>query len=332
MVYAGARGESEKEMAKALHFDLDQKQLHPAFGALTSHLILSNRKGGNELSIANNLWGQEGTPFNESYLTLARDNYFADISTLDFDKSPAQASRVINEWVSDKTKGQITDSVNNLPANTRLLVTSAVYLKADWLSKFLTSDTQDVAFFISKDKKVRIPTMCQQTTFRFYENVELQLLELPYQDSQLAMIVLLPKSMDPLDAFEQTLTLANLNIWLEQAKPQEIKVLLPKFQITSQFDLKQHMMHLGMKKSFLMPDLSGMSPIDIILSDIKHDAKIEVNESGTVAAAVTEESFTTCIQEKAKIFCANHPFVFMIRDVATGSIFFIGRVVNPEEN
>jgi len=335
MTYAGARGETEKQMAETLHFELGQDSLHRAFGVLEKRLNAGGKRRTYQLAVANALWGQKGYGFREEFLTLVKDSYGAGLNEVDFANDAEKARRVINKWVADKTKEKIKDLIKPgvLDSLTRLVLTNAVYFKGDWARKFKEESTGDAPFHVSKKQTQEVPMMYQKGRFNYVEEEDVLILELPYKGEDLSMVVLLPKKVDGLAELEESLTAKQLEEWLGRLQGREVAVYLPKFKMTTgPLELKGILKHMGMPDAFsLKANFSGMNGnLDLFISAVLHKAFVEVNEEGTEAAAATAVVVEREDSELVPVFCADHPFVFVIRDNRTGSILFMGRVMNPQ--
>jgi serpin B len=333
MTWAGARTETEQQMAQALRLTLDQDGLHPAYRDLAGQLDERGESEAIDLTIANRLWGQVGDPFLPDFIDLVQRDYAGGFEELDFITNADRARRTINDWVERQTRDRIKDLLQpgDIDASTTLVLTNAVYFKGDWSTQFDPDHTRDGRFFSAPDTAVTTPLMQISDTFGYFENDELQLLELPYEGEELSMVVLLPRTRDGLAALEQALTDDNLSDWLAGARRRAIDVTLPRFEMTSRFSLKDTLSAMGMGIAFTdRADFTGLnSSGDIFLADVIHKAWVKVNEEGTEAAAATAVVGIKSSIEMNPSFRADHPFVFMIRDRATGSILFLGRVVDP---
>lgn len=336
MTYGGARGETAAQMAKALHFELESKRLHPAFRTLQEDLIGGGRKRGYELSIANALWGQKGYGFLREFLDLTKTCYGSGFQEVDFVNATETARKTINAWVEKRTRDKIKELIRKEPpilnTLTVLVLTNAIYFKGNWTSQFDEKLTKDAPFMATKERKINVPMMHQEGEFKYMEADALQALELPYVDNELSMTVLLPRKVDGLTDLENLLTADNLNKWVGSLRKKKIVIYLPKFKMTCDFRLEEDLMSMGMTDAFSgAADFSGMAGNkELFISAVLHKAFVDVNEEGTEAAAAT-----AVVMEKARkeafLFRADHPFIFLIRDNRSGSILFIGRVVNPLE-
>ena len=336
MTYAGARGQTEKEMAEVLHFSLEQEPLHSSFSKLQSELNAIQDKGHIKLSIANSLWAQQGYHFLDTFLNLNKKYYGAGLNFVDFATQTEATRKTINIWVEDKTQKKIKELIKPgmIDSLTTLVLCNAIYFKGYWLSRFDKKRTIDADFYISPDKTIKVPMMSQKSKFKYRSFDNFSAIELPYEGNDLSMIVFLPKEADGLAGFERNLTNDNVKNWigkLSKSYKQEILVNLPKFKTTSEFELSKILSDMGMPHAFVNADFSGMTgKKDLFISKVIHKAFVDVNEEGTEAAAATAVVMLKAIS-KPLIFRANHPFVFLIRENKTGSILFIGRIIDPNK-
>jgi serpin B len=353
MTCAGARGQTEAQMARVLNFPTvpsddpneglsksteqiwDRMRVHSAFGEIIKDLNARGEKGDYQLAIANALWGQKGYGFLIEFLELIKNNYGGQFNEVDFKQATEAARQTINTWVEKQTNGKIKDLISRgvLSNLTRLVLTNAIYFKGNWASQFEEDKTKEAPFTLINGEKIDVAMMNQTGQFKYMETETFQALELPYVDEQLSMIILLPKEIDGLVGLEEMLTGQNLSDWLAQLSKRKVIVSIPKFKMTCQFRLAQVLKSMGMMDAFSLPpaDFSGMNgKRDLFVSAVIHKAYVEVNEEGTEAAAATAVVVgITAVRPEAPVFRADHPFLFLIRDNYSGSILFIGRAMNP---
>ena len=205
MTYAGARGETESQMARTFHFDTNQAVFHSAFGGLQRQLNAVQQKKEVELNVANGLWAQKGHPFLGKFLDTATVRYDAKVEQVDFRAAAEAARKEINDWVSDRTKGRIKDLIPAGALNdmTRLVLANAIYFKGKWQQPFQEGLTASLPFYISTNKTVQAKLMYQTAKFRYRETDSLQSLEMPYAGRDISMVVLLPKQKDGLKQLEE---------------------------------------------------------------------------------------------------------------------------------
>jgi serpin B len=352
MTAAGARGETATQMSSVLHFDSlpktdGGKAIHTAMGQLIAQLNAGGKQGAYQLSVANRLWGQKGFQFLDSFLGILRTAYGAELVQLDFGQAQA-ARQKINTWVEAATNGKIKDLIpdGGVNATTRLVLTNAVYFKGKWVDAFKADATKPAPFFLSAGDQVDVPMMYQKEhhefgTAIFGDNHGLKILKLAYKaDEQgpgrgLSMLVLLPDEQAGLGDLEKQLTADNVGKWSKDLRSAEVIVWLPKFKLTQDIQLSRVLSSLGMTSAFDpdTADFSGMDgKRDLFISEVFHKAFVDVNEEGTEAAAATGVAMRVMampVRDKPQEFKADHPFIFLIRDEASGSILFLGRVTDP---
>jgi len=337
MAYAGARGQTEKQMADALCFStMSSEQLHEEFGRLIRKLNAAGEKGGYELVVANALWGQKGYNFLPEYLALVKTEYDGDLQQVDFSKQTEEARKTINAWVEKKTKDKIKELIKTgmLNSATRLVLTNAIYFKGKWAAQFTPVVTKDSPFILLGGQKVNVPMMYQTEKFGYREDANIQVLEMPYVNNDLSMVVLLPKKLDGINELEKRLNNDNLARWIDDLRKRNVQVFFPRFKMTSEFELAPVLGAMGMPDAFSdKADFSGMNGNhELSISAVIHKAYVDVNEEGTEAAAATAVGVTaTSIETPAPppVFKADHPFIFLIRDNKSDSILFLGRMANP---
>lgn len=289
-----------------------------------------------ELDFANGIWAQKDHVFLAAFLDVARQSYGANLRQIDFRTRSETARTEINDWVGHETKGKITDLIQPGVVNpaTQLVLVNAIYFKGQWAREFDKQNTANAPFSVTSTQKLPVPLMNLTADFKYAEVGGLQLLELPYAGDGFAMVVLLPRDVDGLKNLENLLNKQTLDHWLTQARELNVAVLLPKFKLAAQFSLAKPLGEMGMTDAFSPgADFSGMDgERDLFISAVVHKAFVDVNEEGTEAAAATGVVMrmnAVRMPRPTPIFRADHPFIFLIRDLHSGSILFLGRVVDP---
>jgi serpin B len=340
MTYAGARTTTATEMANVLQFTLPQDQLHPAFDALD--LALASRgqgaKGadgqGFRLHIVNALWGQTGYGFLDPFLDTLAVNYDAGLRLLDFQTDPDAARGVINAWVASETENKILNLLvpGNVTSDTRLVLTNAIYFNAAWKSVFPTANTQDGSFTLLDGSTVTASLMTNSDLFGYAAGDGWVAADLPYDGDQLAMTVIVPDAGN-FATFEAALDGDQLTAITGALTPQEFSVTLPKWTVDTRFSAKDQLVALGMADAFdpTRADFTGMNGgiEPLWIGDVIHQAHVMVNEYGTEAAAATAVVMAGGAMPSQLAVRADRPFIYVIRDLPTGTILFVGRVVNP---
>ncbi len=335
IAYAGARGRTAEEMARVMRFDPPDETLHPAMGQLVDDL---NSQGGRDykLVVANRLWGQRDYKFLDSYVDLVKSSYGGGFESVDFAGNPEKARATINKWVEKQTEQKIMDLIGPdvIKPLTRMVITNAIYFKGKWLSEFKKDATRDAPFTLASGDEVQVPTMYQEHGFKIGEGPGCALLEMPYQGEELSMVVILPDRHDGLAEVEKAVNADSLNEWLGSTRSDKVRVYLPRFKSEFKLELSQTLKDMGMVAAF--EDTADFSGLDgsrnLKITNVIHQAFVEVNEEGTEAAAAT--AVVIGLKSAApvmNVFRADHPFLFLIRDVKTGSVLFMGRVMDPRK-
>jgi serpin B len=352
MTYAGARGETEREMAEVLGFPVPEpsdttaegdarasarREVAAAFAALEEGLAADPETHGYSLYVANALWGDQNHPFLESYTAFVDEHFDAPLTLLDFESDTEGARVRINAWVEKRTRERIRDLIprGTLTPVTTLVLTNAIYFKGHWVLQFDPKRTRDAEFH-GLAGTATVPMMSRKGDYGYYEDEEAKVLEMPYEGGDLSMVVLLPKIEGAvgLEAVERALTPERLDSWIAGLREQEVAVSIPRFEMTwGTEELKGALRALGMSRAFdpANADFSGMSEGGgLFIGYVLHKAFIEVNEEGTEAAAATAVGMLKASWDHLS-FRADRPFVFMIRDTGSGSILFLGRITDLGE-
>ncbi len=340
MTYAGAKGSTAHQMEKTLY--LSKNTINQDYKHLNQHFHQLGSKDL-QLSIANALWGEQTTQFLPSFLRLNEQYYQAKLDTLDFKQYP-NASRIrINQWVATKTQDKIQELIpaGIINSRTRLVLTNAIYFKGKWDIKFDKRNSYLRNFIANGITYPQVKFMKTQNYIKYAENAFLQAIELPYAQNKMSMVILLPKNKNGLNGVETWLTAKNYQYIANSLFKTKVILHLPKFKMTQNVNLKQTLKAMGMHTPFSrQADFSKITDKEhLVISEVVHKAFIEVSEKGTEAAAATAVvmglptavSYNPKPPVRPKIFKADHPFIFMIKDNATGSIMFIGRFMNPKQ-
>jgi len=341
MTYAGANGDTAQQMAATLQFMLEQDRLHPAFNWLDAELA-SRGEGaegkdgeGFRLNIVNAIWGQKDYEFLTDFLDVLAENYGAGLRILDFITQTEKSRITINDWISDQTEGRIKDLIPQgaIDALTRLVLTNAIYFNAAWAYPFDEGMTADGPFYLLDGGQVIVPMMKQTESFGYTAGEGYQAVELQYDGDELSMVVLLPEA-GKFEAFEEGLQAQQVDTIISGLQLTEVALTMPQFEFDSEFSLKDTLAGMGMPIAFSPgeADFSGMTANrELFISDVVHKAFVAVDEAGTEAAAATAVVVgTTAMPEEPSVeVTIDRPFIFLIHDIETGAILFVGRVLNP---
>lgn len=328
MTYEGARGCTADEMESIFHFPSNYTLRRDSFEGMIDHINKKNE--GYELNTANAIWAQYDHQLLSDYSKVIRKHYAGKITNLDFVNSLEESRGTINEYIEERTNGKIKDLIGpgNIDPTTRLVLTNAIYFKGNWEQQFDKSKTRDGDFRKNDNEIVQVPMMSVTGKFNHGYKKGLQVIELPYQGNELSMFILLPNA-GGIESLEKSLDIENLTNWTKGLREEELIVNIPKFKFVSDYSLSNVLKDMGMPTAFSgQADFSGIDGTEtLFIGDVIHQAYVDVNEEGTEAAAATG---VTCMYKGSPpIFSADRPFIFMIQHQETGTILFLGRVMNP---
>jgi serpin B len=331
MTAAGARGATLAEMKRALHL-ADVGDANAEMGKLVTGLNALDGKQGLAVRVANRIWARKQIVVLPAFAKLTNEHYRAPIALADFEKDTEGARKAINSWVSEQTRTMIKELLKRgdlVPATPMVLV-NAVYLKGQWVNAFEVKSTLDADFHAGA-KTVKAKLMTRTGPYRYAHADEVQVLELPYKGG-LSMVVFLPDARDGLGALRAKLG-ARYADWVGRLAEQKVNLSLPRFKARTTVRLEGHLQALGMKLAFGKADFGGITrTLPLSISAVIHEAVVEVNEEGTKAAAATAVVMRGGgMPHPIPTFRADHPFLYVIRDPASGVILFVGRVANPVE-
>ncbi len=337
MTLAGARGETERQMADTLHYELSQDRLHPSFNSLDQEIASRGKNPRDEddhffqLNVANAIWGQQGYEFLPGFLDVLAENYGAGLQPLDFAGAPEESRAKINDWVSSETQDKIIDLLPSEAVNrlTRLVLTNAIYFNASWQWPFDKRLTRELPFHLAEGGMVEVPMMTETSSY-FYGYVQgngYQAVDLPYSLGEISMTILLPDG-GTFGEFEDSLNPQVLDRIVDDIEIGNITLTMPLLELESEFSLDQTLADMGMPDAFDDgADFSGMTGTrELWISEVAHKAFVSVDEEGTEAAASTA---VVLLESEPLLVTVDRPFIFLIRDRDTGTILFLGRVVNP---
>ncbi|ALC40555.1 Spn6, partial [Drosophila busckii] len=328
LAFAGAQGETAEEIAKALRFASD----FPPEVAETFQFVLDKYQNSELLKVANKLYVQEGKQLKADYESSIKEQYHSEAETINFGNNMDAAAK-INSWVNAKTAGKITElvSADSLDANTRLVLLNAMHFKGSWAHKFDEASTEEDDFWVGEEQSVKVQYMNQKAKFGYgwFEDLNCTALDMPYQDSDLSMLVLLPQEREGLKDLAEKLKTVNLVDLAGKLEVEEVQVKFPKFKVDYSIELADKLKQLGITKMFDEgAEFNNLleSPEGIFVSKVLHKATIEVNEEGTEAAAATGMIMMTRMMMLPTQFQADRPFLYCIWNKR--NIMFAGAFVN----
>jgi serine protease inhibitor len=332
MTYNGASGSTQQAMAKTLELQGMNLSEINSFYAATLKQLLDNQDAKVQLKIANSLWANQDVKFKPDFLQRTQDFYQAKVSNLNFQDSTATST--INNWVKDNTGGKINQIVEKIEPNQVLFLINAIYFKGNWSNEFDKKQTAQYPFHITPGRQKEHLMMSQKGDYKYYQNEQFQAVSLPYgKDGKVSFYIFLPKQNSNLKAFSQNLNVENWEKWMTQFSQQKGFIRLPRFKTEYDVTLNSALKALGMEEAFTnKANFSGMGR-NFAISEVKHKTFVEVNEEGTEAAAATSVGMVaTSLRQEPEPFrmIVDRPFFCAIRDNQTGSILFMGSIIEPE--
>jgi serpin B len=334
MAAEGAGGRTMEEMRNVLELSNDSSANRKMFENLLDSL--NARNAGYNLSIADAIWIEKTFSVRQEFSSALSTYYHALAQQADFANNPEGERTNINNWVAGKTNNRILDLIlqGGLNSLTRLVIVDAIYFKGNWAQQFDKNDTHNAPFFISPSRNVNVPMMhiSKSENASYYSDNELQALEMDYQGDNLSMLILLPESNHSLSEFEAGLSSTEISDIRAKLVRQPVQIWLPRFSMTKSREMSDLLKELGMKSAFdpYSADFSGINTTEgLYISGVFHKAFINVNETGTEAAAATAVVVGATAFAPLPEFRADHPFIFFVMDKPTGSILFMGRVADP---
>ncbi|MFO0565777.1 MAG: serpin family protein [Polyangiaceae bacterium] len=337
MAYGGAAGRTGEEIGKALHLDAAGIDAHAEYAELFRRLRSEPREGAPELRIANRLWADKKASLLPEFLALTSDYYDAPAARLDFGADPDAARNMINRWVQTQTRERIRDLLpaGSVDPATQLILTNGIYFKARWVTPFSTTNTTEQPFYVGGLKPRPVPTMSAVLSGRYAKLPDGAAIELPYFKGlgpEVSMVVVLPTKRDGIGAIERRYARGGIDELIASLKTSRIQVSMPRFRAAGRFKLKGALMSLGIREAFgRSADFSRMfsAGARIAITDVFHEAWFETNEGGSEAAAASGVTLGEVSDTATPVVRVDHPFLFAIRDTASGVVLFAGRVMDP---
>ena len=336
MTWNGASGETAQEMASLLHFTLPVRYVNEAFQRVSSRVTSGSLNGMESgepftMTVVNGIWVQNGFELLNSFTSAVTEYFSAGVENLDFQGDARGSRETINDWVAEHTMQNILDLIPEgmLGADTRLVLTNAVYFKAGWQHPFNELATGDGRFMLECGSEVIVPMMTQTEYFDYASSGDWQAVSMAYAGGDASMLIILPVNMDEfLEGFHSDM-LATVHDRMSRVN---VHLTMPKFEFTRSMSLSDILISMGMESAFTgdanFRAITG--GLDLYISEVVHKAYVKVDEEGTEAAAATAVGMAlTAMPDTPMEMNVNRPFVFIIEDTATGSIIFMGKIANP---
>lgn len=332
MTLNGAAGQTYDDMLTALRYDgLSLDEINGTYLKLMKEMVPVDPRV--VMNIANSAWVEKRLAVKQAYIDALTTWYLAEVKSIDVTDPDAVSD--VNSWIEEKTNGKISDMLNSLDPDLAMLLINAVYFNGKWRNRFDKSSTTDSPFYLPDNSSVSVPMMYQEGAFAVAHTENATLVELPYGQGNYSMVVLLPDEGKSLTDVAETLTPENWSSWMGylSSVPSEIKLYMPRFRYEYKCLLNDLLTSLGMGIAFTdNADFSNISDQGLLISRVLHQTFIDNNEEGTEAAAATvvEISFTS-IGTGPQVVNLNRPFIYVIRETTTGTIIFMGQVINPSQ-
>ncbi|GAB0096979.1 uncharacterized protein DMENIID0001_125650 [Sergentomyia squamirostris] len=324
----GATGGTLQEMSNVMGYqNQDKKTIAENFGTL-----LSTYKNSPLLKIANKVYLQNNFHVKPQFNELATNKFNSEAQSLNFADN-VNSARTINTWVEDKTNNKIKDLIpaDALNGDTRMVLVNAIYFKGFWTNKFKVEATKPAPFWVTPEKSINVDMMNTKADFKYglLEDLDAVALEMPYKDSDLSMLIILPNKRDGLPALEAALGKKDLAEITGSMYKTEVIVQIPKFKIEYEIELGNVLQKLGMGKMFsnaaeFEDMLVENEPLKV--SKVIHKAFIDVNEEGAEAAAATGLVMVLCSLVEDVYFTADRPFRFYLMSDRGNTVLFSGQV------
>ncbi|MEM6751641.1 MAG: serpin family protein [Cyanobacteria bacterium P01_C01_bin.38] len=329
MTYNGASGSTQEAMAKALELNgMNLPEINSNYAVLKASL--ENPDSQVTLNIANSLWADRNANLKPEFIKNNQEFYQAKVTNLDF--TDADSPNVINNWVRENTQGKINKIVDKIDPNQVLYLLNAIYFKGSWTKEFDQDKTAEFPFYLSTGEEKQHPMMSQSDDYKYYETDNFQAVSLPYGDGRVSFYVFLPKQNSNLESFYESLNAANWEKWMSQFSLREGSIRLPRFKMDYEATLNDALSALGMEEAFTNNANFSEMGNNLKISQVKHKTFVEVNEEGTEAAATTSVGIqltSASLPQKPFSMIVNRPFFCTIRDNQTGTILFMGSIVEP---
>ena len=339
MTYEGTDGKTAEEIRKVFYFPQNNEQRKSSFAKIYNTLNNELKNEKITLNIANAIWKEKEYTFKKDFLETINKYYYGKTNSVDFKNAPEPSRKKINEWVEKQTNNKIQKLIPGgvISTYTKMVLTNAIYFKGKWTNLFEQKNTKEKDFLVSEDKNVKTQMMYQTDNFKYYEDTNFQYLQMNYKGNKISMLVILPKDKNGKTIYDFNIpTAKKIPNVINSLKTKEVKINFPKIELRTNYSLKKDLQKMGMKEVFTNnANFSKMDPKNKLkVSEIYHKTYLKVDEEGTEAAAATAIVIagTTSVPLPPKVFNANHPFAFIIKENKTGEILFIGKIVNPQSS
>jgi serpin B len=328
MTLNGANGATREAMLEALRTNgITPEEINSSFSDLTNALLTVDKRV--LMTIANSVWTEKNFAVKKSFIDILTNYYDAESKSFDIDDASAPSK--MNAWIEDKTNGLIKDMIDELDPLTKMLLINAIYFKGKWKSQFDADETLQKPFYKPSGTSSEVPMMNQKADFKAYDGDGFVLAEFPYGQGNFVMDIILPDAQNGVTQLLPSITGAAFTNWANKLSEQEVNLSLPRFKYGYKKQLKDILSDMGMGIAFSdyadFTNIADFPPLKI--GEVIHQAFIETNEEGTEAAAATVVTIVATSYRPPVEFNADHSFIYIIREITTNSVIFMGRVADP---
>jgi len=329
MTLNGANNATYDAMRRTLAFDAaSQSQINTAYSGLIQQLRARDPKV--EIGLANSMWYNTGFPVFATFVDTVRHYFDAEVRQLDFGAS--SSPRVISQWAEQKTNGRIKDLIQSIDDDEVMFLVNAVYFKAPWALVFNENSTHDAPFRKADGATVSARMMTNDAAYNYVKQDGVQAVELIYGDSAFSMVLVSAEQGTSLAPAAALLERTKWDALMASLQRGRVMLSMPKFKFTYEKALKDVLSAMGMSIAFDeqradFTRIADVRPRNLFLSRVHHKTFIDVHEKGTEAAGATIVGVGVTSLPPSLTF--DRPFLFVIRERSTGTLLFVGRVLDP---
>lgn len=330
MTLNGAGSTTYEAMQSTLEFKgLSKEDINLAYRGLID--LLSDMDSKVLFQIANSIWYRNSMVFENEFLETNKKYFDAEVEGLDF--GDPNSVKIINNWVNDNTNGKIPKILESIPAEAVMYLINAIYFKGTWKYEFDPNDTMTDNFYLVNGEIANCEMMNMSNNFNYYSNTDYQILDLPYGDGSFSMTIILPNTNKSIGDIIHILEPQHWADILQNLTEREGTIAMPKIELSYEIKLNDVLKSLGMEVAFepFRADFTNLyRPGGCYISKVKHKTYVKINEEGTEAAAATIVQIDRLSAGNTGFYMKmDHPFIFMIREKKSGTILFIGKIMNP---
>ena len=346
MLLLGSKGKSREQIIGNVFSSFQGASKDLAHGSildLANRISHSSGSGNGTFNVANRVYLEKKLNVLPRFKEETETCYLASAAEIDFKNNPEESRVEINNWIKNKTMDKIEELLppDSLSSNTRFVLVNAIYFYGTWKYQFDTKNTKTAKFSVTGKKSnekasdVEVDMMHQSGNFKVCkpDDIDAKVLQMNYTGDRLSMVIVLPNKVDGLSDVQQSMGMFNYKKCIKGKELSGIDVSIPKFEIKSQYEMKELLSEIGIKDVFddKKADLTGISNDPLYVDEVYHEAYIKVNEEGTEAAATTGVVGNAPLSARPNFFRCTHPFMFMIVENEFGNILFTGTVTDPSK-